>query len=279
MPRHDLLEEQLPDQILAPSGTFTSATTNICDTMFADRLSGSFKASQIYHAMYFFLGSTDQEAYKSYLVNTGTNIAMEDTLRALDGVDPCALPLAPIVQEAITFFAQSFGPHCWNLLSVEDRRILEDGRGMRTPAEMYLWLVLSQLVAMPGKRSASTCERYHKGLLRTSMVRLLEAALGSFLDELRMLMKHGAPYESLSNACGDWNTAFDTFFTDERFRSERIELLILKYLDEDGIDMELVGGIRLQTEKFRLEYNALMASELSDEEKDCIRDSVFQRTP
>ncbi|RPA77456.1 hypothetical protein BJ508DRAFT_378870 [Ascobolus immersus RN42] len=73
--------------------------------------------------------------------------------------------------------------------------------------------------------------RWQKGLLRVELVRLIGIAFRRMRDELQKLIGLSCGLEEL----------FLTIY--ERFRSERLELLVMRYVDEDDVNDEVAEGV------------------------------------
>lgn len=99
-------------------------------------------------------------------------------------------------------------------------------------------------------------KRYDSGLMREQQIQLLILVVRTMMDRIRLLC-HTANSQIEFMKLEDWtrtmmqidlelirtNRSIHIFFGNERFRSERLELLLTKYLLEDDINMEVVKGL------------------------------------
>ncbi|RPA75414.1 hypothetical protein BJ508DRAFT_418155 [Ascobolus immersus RN42] len=105
----------------------------------------------------------------------------------------------------------------------------------------------SRIVFLPRITATSLSKRYDAGLLRNGQIELIKAVMRASMCEMRGLICRGAGCAELTEAFWQARGALQFFFG-ERFRSERLELLILRHLEEEGpVDVALVGGIREKT--------------------------------
>ncbi|RPA84922.1 hypothetical protein BJ508DRAFT_20112 [Ascobolus immersus RN42] len=91
--------------------------------------------------------------------------------------------------------------------------------------------------------------RWEKGMLRDRLIRLICKVLKSVMRALRRLMSEVAGDYAMKAAIVHFGSTWLRFLSSDRFRSERLEILILKYLDEDGVDLRVVGGVVTETMK------------------------------
>ncbi|RPA74640.1 hypothetical protein BJ508DRAFT_418504 [Ascobolus immersus RN42] len=91
--------------------------------------------------------------------------------------------------------------------------------------------------------------RYNAGLLRQGQVRLIRWAVVGYLREMRGLIGTLDPGNVQSTLMLMWYSSDrleemnDRLLSSPRFRSERLEVLLLVYLEEPGVDMEVARGI------------------------------------
>src|SRR5690606_10863779 len=83
--------------------------------------------------------------------------------------------------------------------------------------------------------------------------------------ELRKLIARGAGYEEVELACRNSVYANEFFFGSHRFRSERLEVLLLRYLEEPGFNAEVAAGIEEATESYRAYRKRLIKTLPGDE--------------
>ncbi|RPA87091.1 hypothetical protein BJ508DRAFT_320981 [Ascobolus immersus RN42] len=97
-------------------------------------------------------------------------------------------------------------------------------------------------------------ERYHRGLLRNHQVELVHVVLEKLLQELKHLASNDS--ETLEDEQvmlvrrAGW--LLEGFLLSERFRSERLELLLLSYVQESKVaNMGVVKGLRAHEMLFK----------------------------
>ncbi|RPA75401.1 hypothetical protein BJ508DRAFT_418146 [Ascobolus immersus RN42] len=95
-------------------------------------------------------------------------------------------------------------------------------------------------------------KRYEADLLRSGQVRLIEVAFRALIAEARCLIRNAAGGEEiLESLWQDYELI--VFLVEGRFRSERLEVSIWKYLEErEPVNLALVGAIRERTVKVEL---------------------------
>ncbi|RPA74639.1 hypothetical protein BJ508DRAFT_312680 [Ascobolus immersus RN42] len=112
-------------------------------------------------------------------------------------------------------------------------------------------------------------KRYHSGLLRGNQVYLLRIATDSYVQQIRGLIRieledttGRVNYWVLNWALQDFYLLLLRFLCSDRFRSERLEVLLLKYLEEPEINMEVYRGVsRCNWEAFRRSHKAFERAE------------------
>ncbi|RPA75464.1 hypothetical protein BJ508DRAFT_418129 [Ascobolus immersus RN42] len=93
---------------------------------------------------------------------------------------------------------------------------------------------------------ASTHERWEAGLMRIEQVGLIKQIIKAAMDEARAIIRLGGGVEELTEA--GWSTRhLLAFVTSNRFRSERLEILLLRCLGHDDINWKVVDGVRRAT--------------------------------
>lgn len=97
--------------------------------------------------------------------------------------------------------------------------------------------------------------RWKAGLLRMGQVRLIETVLRGCLESINLMIKvenrgelSDTEFEvvrlrEIARVCHRTKETIVRFFGSERFRSERLELLIGRYLEEEGVNWEVVRGV------------------------------------
>ncbi|RPA73492.1 hypothetical protein BJ508DRAFT_419014 [Ascobolus immersus RN42] len=89
-------------------------------------------------------------------------------------------------------------------------------------------------------------KRCSTGMVRQNQLRLIEAALQSSVDELCALVKRGrtdALHIEIRIAVALLKSTIKRFFATSRFRSERLELLLMRYLVEDEVNMQVAKAV------------------------------------
>lgn len=124
----------------------------------------------------------------------------------------------------------------------------------------------------------SFVERLGRGMVRNGQARLIELTLSGLNGKLKGLIDQGGDISELYRAVWHSMTLFH-FFTGERFRSERLEILILKYVDENGVNMDVVRGVEVATDGYDIAYEAFKRIPLDHYQFKDVVDKVFRRTP
>lgn len=94
----------------------------------------------------------------------------------------------------------------------------------------------------------SPADRYTRGLLTAQQSELTSIVLEAMMAGLRSHIRHKRSIKSMSMEMKWWILCVS--FVANRSRSERIELLLLRYLKEDGYRRKVVKGIRKSSEKY-----------------------------
>ncbi|RPA81407.1 hypothetical protein BJ508DRAFT_414831 [Ascobolus immersus RN42] len=100
-------------------------------------------------------------------------------------------------------------------------------------------------------------ERHKAGLLRDGQVRLVCAVLQSARDQLDAIVSKDFIGLDIRLIYRMAENALTEFFCSASFRSERLENLILKYLAEEDVNMEVVRGVTLRTASLWRHYSNL----------------------
>ncbi|RPA85408.1 hypothetical protein BJ508DRAFT_322847 [Ascobolus immersus RN42] len=93
-------------------------------------------------------------------------------------------------------------------------------------------------------------ERWARGMLRPNQIRLVRLVLTISLGRVRSLMERGESVVDLEREVGYFIPLMD-FVTSRKFRSERLEMAIVKYLDEDGLDLDVARGVEAASHAVR----------------------------
>lgn len=131
----------------------------------------------------------------------------------------------------------------------------------------FMSLFLDNIIGL-GDSSNPVRQRYQAGMLREEQIKLLRVVLDGLLSELRWLLDQ---WEDSKDKLKDWKSErglelwleilkeikraclrsqslLKNFLARKRFRSERLEVLLLKYLEEEGVNREVVRGVILADE-------------------------------
>src|SRR5690606_897101 len=84
-------------------------------------------------------------------------------------------------------------------------------------------------------------------LLRDGQVRLVNAVFQGTMEQVAALLSEekGLPWVILP--CVMSEQLINKLFCSQAFRSERLEVLIMRYLDEEGVNMEVVSAVTTKT--------------------------------
>ncbi|RPA81883.1 hypothetical protein BJ508DRAFT_108813 [Ascobolus immersus RN42] len=116
-------------------------------------------------------------------------------------------------------------------------------------------------------------DRHRARLLRQSQCELVAAALQALQAEVRSIISSDrmedveAFVEKVKTACKRTRVLLENFLLSPKLRSERIEVLLLQYLREDGVNLDVVMGLeRAGEEKDRAvrEYEESVPFSLRD---------------
>ncbi|RPA77135.1 hypothetical protein BJ508DRAFT_330446 [Ascobolus immersus RN42] len=97
-------------------------------------------------------------------------------------------------------------------------------------------------------------QRWNAKLLREGQIRIVQRALKAGLDELRIIIAT-TPFNTpdkedvVAEYCFRTYMLIREFIASTEFRSERLEYFLGKYLDEEGVNMDVVNGIEEATMK------------------------------
>src|SRR5690606_12468667 len=94
--------------------------------------------------------------------------------------------------------------------------------------------------------------RERAGILRIGQIRLIEAWIKSLMNEIQVKMERGVPASEIRSLLEQiWSGTTDFF---AKIRSEGVGERILRYLKEDGYNMEVVKGIEKATSEKDREF-------------------------
>ncbi|RPA75080.1 hypothetical protein BJ508DRAFT_418312 [Ascobolus immersus RN42] len=157
--------------------------------------------------------------------------ALEDYLFFyITTVYPYFLSLKETSPEAVPITRRGYGNALSPIeLSIRERRIFRHGNLLLA----IIWL------SSPCYDGLSS--RFKAGLLRAAQVRLIEIWYRCTIMEQAMLIRSGADAARIWRSWQGCGMLTRRFFT--RIRSERIELLLLKYISEPGYNRDVALGI------------------------------------
>ncbi|RPA81514.1 hypothetical protein BJ508DRAFT_361877 [Ascobolus immersus RN42] len=119
-----------------------------------------------------------------------------------------------------------------------------------TVAENWLWIEETELL-----ESRMAVKRYKNRMMRPEQLRLLEIVTEALMDGIRSKVRQEASLLEVNIEVNRAHSVFHMFA--KRVRSERIELLMLKYLEDDGYNEEVVAAVELRSVEFRKYLNEL----------------------
>ncbi|RPA87090.1 hypothetical protein BJ508DRAFT_357543 [Ascobolus immersus RN42] len=97
--------------------------------------------------------------------------------------------------------------------------------------------------------------RYKHGLLRNNQLELIKVVLENLLagiEDLSEILEGQELKDGQIVLIRRAAWLLHHFILSERFRSERLELLLLKYIKEEGVNMEVVRGLQAKGELFEV---------------------------
>lgn len=138
--------------------------------------------------------------------------------------------------------------------------------GVPEPIMKFCMGVVKALGADVMLHSSVVRARYDRGMLRSSQVKLLQIVIGSLVRELKekvtLLVEITRSNTIRENSSSLQALLKDLLFIiysnyeliakllgNQRFRSERLELLLLKYLEEEGMNIGVAKGVEDATKK------------------------------
>jgi hypothetical protein len=101
--------------------------------------------------------------------------------------------------------------------------------------------------------------RDRAGLLRDGQVRLIEAWIQGSIDELQAKMAKGVMASEVLRILEQMRLGILDFFG--KIRSEGLEARILRYLEEDGCNMDVVNGVQKATNEYHESWDKFYLDE------------------
>lgn len=137
--------------------------------------------------------------------------------------------LRPICEDYLKFFIQK----------LDSYQPVEEG------SISQRWMFLNNIRHL--REGSEFQRRWFRGLVRPGAIRIVEAWMRASLHILTRLLEARADEFEVIQACRrTWLPAL----IGERLRSERVELLFARYLDEEGFNSAVSNGIEHETRKF-----------------------------
>ncbi|RPA71492.1 hypothetical protein BJ508DRAFT_367735 [Ascobolus immersus RN42] len=147
----------------------------------------------------------------------------------------------PVIEEHILFYINHLFPYFLTI----DWPYKSPGRTTRDPRYAY-WLLIDNLgnhnddgaeIAVP--------QRYKARLMRNEQVKLLEAVMRSLHKQLRFILEVKTDNEELritelGRACLRADNSVEKFLGSANLRSERLEVLLVRYLEQEDVNWEVV---------------------------------------
>ncbi|RPA71490.1 hypothetical protein BJ508DRAFT_367733 [Ascobolus immersus RN42] len=155
-------------------------------------------------------------------------------------------PLRQVIEECLLFYQHTLHPYFGEEESWETSEGLcglTYGRIMSKYVDM-----LYRLGSLKSQESIIS-ERWAAGLLRNSQVEILQIILRMLLKQISAILAISGIDETvrldrLTSVCTQTDDYFmKCFIVSRRFRSERLEVLLLKYLAEENVNWDVVEGL------------------------------------
>ncbi|RPA71491.1 hypothetical protein BJ508DRAFT_367734 [Ascobolus immersus RN42] len=155
-------------------------------------------------------------------------------------------PFYQILEEYVVLYIQHVYPYFQRLGWPDDAEWPRNGPSLRDPRsalhETFSFLGalhIEEVVVAP---------RWKHGMLRERQIKLIELVLRNFLEQLRAILEVSIGNENLrlvefGRVCLLAGLSISSFFGSPRLRSERLEVLLLRYLDEKDVNWEVVRGL------------------------------------
>ncbi|RPA75043.1 hypothetical protein BJ508DRAFT_380283 [Ascobolus immersus RN42] len=189
------------------------------------------------------------------------NVRLQRSLVAINNKTHI-VPLTQVIEDLLLFFVAELAPY---LCRQHHSTLINRARWnpvherLPSPAQLqntYFFRLIESLVySIPAAGmpiESNFLDRWKAGLVRRELLQLVEVVLRGHIRTLRSMMENGAGYDELCDeSTYSVYHCMRSFWLSNRFRSERTELLILKYLGEDGMNRKVVRGVDLATSDFR----------------------------
>ncbi|RPA71081.1 hypothetical protein BJ508DRAFT_315939, partial [Ascobolus immersus RN42] len=90
-------------------------------------------------------------------------------------------------------------------------------------------------------------QRCGAGLMREEQYELIRTVYESTMTQMLVMMEYGVGEEEITDALGMTRVWLEKL-SDPRFRSHRLEIMLLKYLKEDNVNWKVVEGVEMAQE-------------------------------
>ncbi|RPA78710.1 hypothetical protein BJ508DRAFT_329029 [Ascobolus immersus RN42] len=152
----------------------------------------------------------------------------------------CPLPFRQIIEESLMFYIQTFAPYF-------ERHGMSTAK-MGAYGMMDARKVFMSLLYCIGGTEERVVRKCNAQQMREGQVRLIETVLKRLHLQLRTLIEletedEGLRYSEILRMTLRCHIALVGFFVHEGFRSERLEMLLLKYLAEDEVNWDVVRNV------------------------------------
>ncbi|RPA86978.1 hypothetical protein BJ508DRAFT_410571 [Ascobolus immersus RN42] len=169
------------------------------------------------------------------------------------------VPLRDITNKYLLFFLEEFLPY----LAEHSREIPHED-----------WIDLYQITR---NIDGTIKERITAGLFREAQGRILEITIAAQINQLRaLIMDPEANLDDFERSCISFNSRMSYLC---EMRSERLELLLLQYLEEDGVNLDVAKGIEQATIDYEQLCLRLRASFCTDKGSGEELLRIWPRTP
>ncbi|RPA76858.1 hypothetical protein BJ508DRAFT_417433 [Ascobolus immersus RN42] len=172
-------------------------------------------------------------------------LLMESYSRMTHELEPLMLrtPLPITFQKAIKEYIPFYIRHIAVYAYLRDAVFREDFNSnsldlIRVPVELF-------------------ADRHKAGLLRDTQIQLLGAVYRGTMEEVHRIIERNGEMKEINDALDRSYPLVKRLIASGRFRSERLELLILKYLKEEGVCMDVVRGVNKASEEIEARTSSI----------------------
>ncbi|RPA77355.1 hypothetical protein BJ508DRAFT_417090 [Ascobolus immersus RN42] len=167
-----------------------------------------------------------------------TSPPLRELVNSLYWQDPIVEPLHQLAEDLLVALLDQVMP-----------RFLElpPGSLQRLKAQSLVHKQYPQIIGTAGIANGIIRDLHVKGMLRAEKVSIFQQVLSSKLYDLRLAASSRETVQDLSRHLERSARFFAPLVRFLRFRSERLELLLLRYLNEDGVNFAVVRGVEEAT--------------------------------